>query len=155
MELAIQDEMINQGKSVAQTGAEEVRTGHLRESREKAEREMQEIRENMRKENAANIERLLLAQERDVERLRKVTEGQNHTAQANAECFRHEREKVECDMPVEQMPVNSAANAAKSREAIIARKRELKAMKRQGEGQARAERACVVKFQANREKVKR
>jgi len=156
VELAIQDEMINQGKTVAQTGAGKVLTEHLREAREEAEREMQAIRETMRKENeaiTAKANQALLAQEREVERLKKLTEEQISAAKLDAERLRQQREKMERDM--EEVRKDSAANAEKSTEALRARELELKAMKRRGEAQARTAQELVESLQSEREKAER
>jgi len=160
VELAIQDEMINHNMSVAETGAGQVLTEHLREVREAAEREMQEIRENMRKQNAeaaAKAKEALLAQEREVERLKRVTEEQTRAARASAERIRQEQEKAEREMEElrDRMRTENAANAARLQEEMRARQREAEERRREAEEQARAQQAHAERLQQERQEADR
>jgi len=129
IELAIQDEMIAQGRTVAQTGAGRFLTEYLRETQQEVEQEMQDIYESKLRENAASEEKAkeaLLAQEREVERLKRLTEEQTRAPQNNAEQLRQERER---ERDVEEIHRGGTTNPEKSGEGICAQDTE-------GEGKA-------------------
>ena len=122
VKLAIQDEMINQGKTVLQTGAGQVLDQHLREVRAEAERKMQVLRETMHKENVAAEARMMekmRKQESELERLRKLAETQAHEMQAQVEHLRQEREAAARQRHElqESMRRENEASAARMREA--------------------------------------
>ena len=88
VELAIQDEMISQGKTVGETGAGQVLTESIRKAREEAEREVQAMRDTMREESAAAEEKLqgaIREQAAEVEKLKKLTKEQSRVQQEKAE----------------------------------------------------------------------
>jgi len=160
VQLAIQDEMLNQGKSVAETAAGMVLTEHLREVQEEAERNMLEMQMRLRKENVAKGEEAkeaLLAQEREVERLKRMTEEQTRVAQANIMRLQQEREKAERETKElqERMRKENAAYVARLQEEMRAQEREAEERMRQAEEQARAQQADAERLLQEREEADR
>ena len=158
VELAIQDEMINRGRSVAQTGVGQILVEHLREVRKAAEREMEEIRERMRKENAATAakaEEVLLAHNREIDMLKTETEKQTRAAQANAERIQQEQEKAEREIKElrESIRTENTANTARLEEDMRARERKVEEMRRQAKEQARAQQTYAERLQQEREEA--
>jgi len=98
VEVAIQDEMVNQRKTVAETGAGMVLSKHLREMRAEAERKMNELHETLEKEKdaeAAKTQKLIRAQESEVTRLKEqVGEQVREWQTAQAEHLQQEQEHV-------------------------------------------------------------
>jgi len=79
VEVAIQDEIVNQGKTVAQTGAGKVLSKHLRETQAEAEHKMNELRETLEKEREAKLAKTLKsihALELEIERLKEQAGAQ-------------------------------------------------------------------------------
>jgi len=160
VELAIQDEMVNQGMTVAQTSAGQIIDANLREVRAEAEREMEELRDTLRKENeasAAKAQEAIRAQELAVAKLQKQAEQQAREQQVQAERLRQEREDADRRMDElrEKMHKEGEINAAKLEESIRAREREVEELRRRGEEQAREQRAQADQLQIEREKADR
>ena len=91
VELAIQDEMVNQDKTVAQTGAGQILSSHIQKARVEEERKMRALREAMRKESAAAEARLtkaMRAQERELGKLKKLAQAHTRDLQSQAELLR-------------------------------------------------------------------
>ena len=97
VELAIQDEMVNQEKTVAQTGAGQILSSHIQKARLEEERKMQALRAAMRKESAAAEARLMKAmraQERELGKLKKLAQGHTRDLQSQAELLRQGQENA-------------------------------------------------------------
>ena len=93
VEVAIQDEMVKQRKTVAQTGAGKVLSKHLRAAQAEAERKVTELQEKWRKDKETK-EELLRAQELEVARLRQRAEEEYYQRQAQADYRRQEWENA-------------------------------------------------------------
>ena len=81
VELAIQNEMVNQDKKISQTGAGKILSLHIQKVREEAEHKMRTLRETMRKERAATEARITKAmrvQERKLDKLEKIAQAHAH-----------------------------------------------------------------------------
>ena len=98
VEVAIQDEMVNQRKTVAETGAGMVLSKHLREMQAEAERKLNQLHETLEKEKdakAAKTQELTRAQESEVTKLREQAGEQvRGWQQEQAEHLQQERENV-------------------------------------------------------------
>ena len=122
VELAIQDEMTVQGKTLVQTGAGSLLAERLCNDQKEAERKMQEEAEIVLRETATSskkAEEPTDAPECEVERLQELTEEQNRASQDNTERPQQDQEKAENDM--EEIPTNDKTDSEKSSEGIHVR----------------------------------
>ena len=95
VEVAIQDELVNQNKTVAQTGAGKVLSKHLQATKAEAERKMSELQEKLNKEKEAKdakAQELLRAQALEVARLKQRAEEKYYQRLAQADYRRQEWE---------------------------------------------------------------
>ena len=130
VKLAIQDEMVNQGKTVAQTGAGQVLSKHLREARAEAERTIREMRESMRQENevnAAKAQESIRVLTRAVEELKRQADAMAH-AHFDAQ-LQLQREKAEREM--KDLRENFQKESARTQEAMLKQQLEVEEMKMQ------------------------
>jgi len=138
VELAIQDEMVNQHKTALQTGAGQVLDEHLREVREQAERERKELSDRLIKEKediAAKAQAAIREKELEVVRLKTEEEKRTRELQAEAERRRLEKEEADRKM-LEQQEVNRKnieAAEVRMRMQMLAREREVEELRRQAE----------------------
>jgi len=128
VEVAIQDEMVNQKLKVAETGAGKVLDEHLREMQAEGERELKELRDRLREENeinAAKAQAEIRAKEEEVEKLKAQAEEQARERQAQAEQLKREQDKLKREMKElrEQVRKEGDVSAVKAQEELLARER--------------------------------
>jgi len=122
VELAIQDEMTVQGKTLVQTGAGSLLAERLWNAQKEAERKMQEGAEIILGETATSSKKAEEATDapgREVKRLQELTEEQNRASQDNTERPQQDQEKAENDM--EEIPTNEKTDSENSSEGIHVR----------------------------------
>jgi len=160
VELAIQDEMVNQKLTVAETGAGQIITEYIREAREQVQREMHAMREAILKESAAaeaKAKAALQAQELEVERLRKEAEEMALAQQSSAERLAQEQERAAREMETlrEKVGRENAADKAKLAEAVREKELEVQRLKQQAEKMAREQELNIERHRQEREKAER
>ena len=167
VELAIQDEMINQGKMAGTTGAGQILDAQIREAQAEAEREIKRLHDALRKEGeetAARMVEAMRATELEVEKLKQQTEEQAREQQAHTERFRQER--MEEDRKVEEwskaMREQTAATEARMAEELREREREVEELRRHAEQlqrlakeQAGADQDQAARIEEERQRLER
>jgi len=138
VEVAIQDEMVNQKLKVAETGAGKVLDEHLREMQAEGERELKELRDRLREENeinAAKAQAEIRAKEEEVAKLKAQAEEQARERQAQAEQLKREQDKLKREMKElrEQARSSGDVSAVKAQEELLARERAALQLKQQAD----------------------
>jgi len=129
VELAIQDEMVNQKLKVTNTSAGQVLDVSRQETQTEGERELKEMRDRLREENEASAARAqaeIRAREEDIARLDAQADEQARERQAKADQLKREQDRVKREIKElrKQMRKLGEANAAIVHEELLAREKE-------------------------------
>ena len=164
VELAIQNEMVNQKLPVAWTSAGHVLDEHRKEGQAESERDLKEMRERLREESGANAARAqadIRAREDEVARLKAQADEQGREWQAQAEQLKREQERAKRELKElrEQMRKEGEASSVKVQEELLAREKEAMLLKQQadelnGDQQTKAKQFKLerkIAVQANKE----
>jgi len=138
VELAIQDEMVNQKLSVAGTSAGQVFNEHLQEVQAELERELKEMHDRLREESEANAARAhakIRAREEDIARLDIQADEQAREWQAQADQLKREQERANREIKelCEKMRNVDEVNVAKVQGELLAREMEAMLLQQQAE----------------------
>jgi len=136
VELAIQDEMVNQKLTVEKTSAGKIFDAQLRGVEPEAERESKELRDRPRDEGEATMittQDEIRIREEEVARLTAQAKEQACERQAQVEHLRLERKKAKREMKEqrEMMRKENEADTAKIEEEIRSREKEVALLKQQ------------------------
>ena len=142
VELAIQDEMVNQHKTVLQTGAGQILDEHLREVREQAELERKELSDRLTKEKEDIAAKAQAEIDKKVCEMADLKEQEEKRArEQREEIERIQREKEEADEKMrklsEEMKTANDENAARAAEAVREHKLAVEALEERERERAR------------------